>query len=196
MQDEAEVVEDNPITSPAHPVPPQDDEEPEPEQPAPRRRTRSNANLYTLLGLGFALIAAGAYFFLFLRPARQRALQEVARFSAVEGDVKVKPNVDQKWKPAKMAMILAGGDVVQTEPQAGAELTFKSGNLVRLRPDGTPSMVTIADWRQLNDATFHAGVGSGSQYEYVDEPNRLHFYVIDNFRQSGVRSRAGSTLRS
>jgi hypothetical protein len=57
-----------------------------------------------------------------------------------------------------------------------------------LRPDGTPSMVTIADWRQLNDATFHAGIDSGSQYEYVDEPNRLHFYVIDNFRQRGIRS--------
>lgn len=57
-----------------------------------------------------------------------------------------------------------------------------------LRPDGTPSMVTIADWRQLNDATYHAGIGSGSQYEYVDEPNRLHFYVIDNFGQRGIRS--------
>ena len=57
-----------------------------------------------------------------------------------------------------------------------------------LRPDGTPSMVTIADWRQLNDATFHAGLESGSQYEYVDQPNRLHFYVIDTFRSGGVRS--------
>jgi len=57
-----------------------------------------------------------------------------------------------------------------------------------LRPDGTPSMVTIADWRQLNDATFHAGLESGSQYEYVDEPNRLHFYVIETFRTGGVRS--------
>ena len=57
-----------------------------------------------------------------------------------------------------------------------------------LRPDGTPSMVTIADWRQLNDATFHAGLESGSQYEYVDEPNRLHFYVIETFRTDGVRS--------
>jgi M6 family metalloprotease-like protein len=56
-----------------------------------------------------------------------------------------------------------------------------------LRPDGTPSMVTIADWRQLNDATFHAGLESGSQYEYVDQPNRLHFYVIEKFEQNGVR---------
>jgi M6 family metalloprotease-like protein len=69
-----------------------------------------------------------------------------------------------------------------------------------LRPDGTPSMVTIADWRQLNDATFHAGLVSGSSYEYVDEPNRLHFYVIDVGRNAngiltytvGIRSLDGS----
>jgi M6 family metalloprotease-like protein len=56
------------------------------------------------------------------------------------------------------------------------------------RPDGSPAMVSYGDFRQLNDAAFHAGVGSGSQYEYVDEPNRLHFYVLDNFRQGGIRS--------
>ncbi len=47
------------------------------------------------------------------------------------------------------------------------------------KPDGTPVMATIADHRQLNDAAFHAGLDSGSEYEYVDEHNRLHFYVID-----------------
>ncbi|WP_051426147.1 hypothetical protein [Jiangella gansuensis] len=47
------------------------------------------------------------------------------------------------------------------------------------RPDGTPVMATIADHRQLNDAAFHAGLNSGSEYEYVDEANRLHFYVVD-----------------
>lgn len=47
------------------------------------------------------------------------------------------------------------------------------------RPDGTPVMRTIADYRQLNDALFHAGLDSGSQYEWEDAPNRLHFYVID-----------------
>jgi hypothetical protein len=40
-------------------------------------------------------------------------------------------------------------------------------------------MRTIADYRQLNDATFHAGVNSGSRYEWVDIPNRLHFYIVD-----------------
>ncbi|MBP2327909.1 M6 family metalloprotease-like protein [Kibdelosporangium banguiense] len=46
------------------------------------------------------------------------------------------------------------------------------------RPDGTPVMASIADHRQLNDATFRAGLNSGSAYEWVDQANRLHFYVI------------------
>jgi M6 family metalloprotease-like protein len=48
-----------------------------------------------------------------------------------------------------------------------------------VKPDGTRVMRTIADYRQLNDALFHAGLDSGSQYEWVDEPNRLHFYIAD-----------------
>jgi len=128
-------------TSPLRAVPPEpEDYEREPE--TRRVRPRSNANLYSLLGLAFALIAAGAYFFLFLRPAQQRALLEIARFSAVQGDVKVKPEVTQAWTPAKEKMSLRAGDVVQTAPLAGAGLTFKTGNVVRLRPD---SVVLIGD---------------------------------------------------
>ncbi len=48
-----------------------------------------------------------------------------------------------------------------------------------ISPAGEKVMMTIADYRQLNDALFHAGVDSGSKYEYIDEPNRLHFYVIE-----------------
>ena len=48
-----------------------------------------------------------------------------------------------------------------------------------VKPNGEKVMRTIADYRQLNDAAFHAGLNSGSQYEYVDTSNRLHFYVID-----------------
>jgi len=44
---------------------------------------------------------------------------------------------------------------------------------------GKPIMRTIADYRQLNDALFHAGTNSGSLCEWIDKPNRLHFYVID-----------------
>jgi M6 family metalloprotease-like protein len=46
-------------------------------------------------------------------------------------------------------------------------------------PDGTEVPITVGDYRQLSDALFHAGVDSGSEYEYVDQDNRLHFYVLD-----------------
>ncbi len=48
-----------------------------------------------------------------------------------------------------------------------------------VRPDGTAVKVTIGDDRQLNDASFNAGVNSGSKYEHIDAANRLHFYVVD-----------------
>lgn len=48
-----------------------------------------------------------------------------------------------------------------------------------LRPDGQSAMVSIGDPRQLNDALLRAGTGSGALAEWVDEANRLHFYVLD-----------------
>ncbi|KAI5919332.1 M6 family metalloprotease [Camillea tinctor] len=67
-------------------------------------------------------------------------------------------------------------------------------------PDGTPQMLTIGDYRQLADALFHAGTRSGSEFEYIDEPNGLHLYVIDVRRDDpgvlhytvGARSLNGS----
>ena len=56
-------------------------------------------------------------------------------------------------------------------------------------PNGTPQKMTIGDYRQLSDALFHAGTDSGSQYEYVDQANRLHFYVLNIKRdKTGVLS--------
>ena len=70
-----------------------------------------------------------------------------------------------------------------------------------IKPDGTPVMRTIADYRQLNDALFHAGLNSGSQCEWTDIPNRLQFYIIDLEKnpegiliyKAGVRSLDGIT---
>jgi hypothetical protein len=44
--------------------------------------------------------------------------------------------------------------------------------------------MTRFDPRQLNDATFHAGTLSDSGFEYVDEQNNLHFYVLDAYRDA------------
>ena len=57
------------------------------------------------------------------------------------------------------------------------------------RPHGEPVMRTVGDYRQLNDALFHAGLNSGSTYEWEDTPNRLHFYIVNVRRDStGVLS--------
>ncbi|SIR30916.1 M6 family metalloprotease domain-containing protein [Micromonospora avicenniae] len=57
------------------------------------------------------------------------------------------------------------------------------------QPNGTPQKITMGDYRQLSDALFHAGANSGSEYEYVDEANRLHFYVLNLRRDNdGVLS--------
>jgi M6 family metalloprotease-like protein len=58
-----------------------------------------------------------------------------------------------------------------------------------VKPNGEKVMRTIADYRQLNDALFHAGLDSGSQCEWEDTPNRLHFYIIGLHRdEAGILS--------
>ncbi|KAH7368139.1 hypothetical protein B0T11DRAFT_295837 [Plectosphaerella cucumerina] len=58
-----------------------------------------------------------------------------------------------------------------------------------VRPNGTEEYITIGDYRQLADALFHAGTRSGSEFEHVDEPNGLHFYILDIHRsEEGVLS--------
>jgi M6 family metalloprotease-like protein len=69
-----------------------------------------------------------------------------------------------------------------------------------VKPNGEEVMRTVADYRQLNDALFHAGLNSGSHFEWEDTWNRLHFYVIDPRKNEegilsytlGVRSLDGS----
>ena len=57
------------------------------------------------------------------------------------------------------------------------------------RPNGDSVMRSIADYRQLNDALFHAGTRSGSVAEWEDTANRLHFYIVDRKTDSrGINS--------
>ncbi|KAF1938679.1 M6 metalloprotease [Clathrospora elynae] len=71
-------------------------------------------------------------------------------------------------------------------------------------PNGTAKYWTIGDYRQLVDALFHAGTNSGSEYEFVDSDNGLHFYILDKARDEagvlhytvGVASTASNTTTS
>ena len=50
-------------------------------------------------------------------------------------------------------------------------------------------MLSLGDARQLSDALFHAGTGEDVVSEYVDEYNKLHFYVLDkDYDEEGVLS--------
>ncbi len=71
--------------------------------------------------------------------------------------------------------------VIDAHPEDGKLVDF-------VRPNGEKVLRTIADYRQLNDALFHAGLDSGSRFEWEDTANRLHFYVIDLQRDArGIR---------
>jgi M6 family metalloprotease-like protein len=80
--------------------------------------------------------------------------------------------------------------LAQNQPQGSPQewiVDANPANINRIdyyRPDGTPVPVVRGDPRQLDDGTFHAGTGSGSSYEYVDEPNNMHMYVLDASRDA------------
>ncbi|MGH7461389.1 MAG: hypothetical protein ACREMA_10215, partial [Longimicrobiales bacterium] len=71
--------------------------------------------------------------------------------------------------------------VIDAHPEDINKVDFRKAN-------GEVVMRTIADYRQLNDALFHAGLNSGSQFEWQDTHNRLHFYVVDIHRDNGILS--------
>jgi hypothetical protein len=62
--------------------------------------------------------------------------------------------------------------VVDSHPEDIEQVDF-------IRPDGTEAMYSKGDYRQLADALFKAGTGDGVISEYVDEHNRLHFYILN-----------------
>ena len=47
------------------------------------------------------------------------------------------------------------------------------------RPDGSDAMVSPGDYRQLANALFKAGNDELTKNEFLDDDNRLHFYVLD-----------------
>ncbi|SEH02277.1 M6 family metalloprotease domain-containing protein [Nonomuraea solani] len=83
--------------------------------------------------------------------------------------------------------------VVDSHPEDIGMLDYK-------RPDGTEVMRTIGDYRQLNDALFHAGTNSGSKNEYADTANGLRFYILNTYKDAkgllhyviGVQNPAGA----
>src|SRR6187551_3122971 len=57
-----------------------------------------------------------------------------ARFTSLEGTVKVKPVGQFEWKTADASMELRKNDLVRTAASSTAEITFFDGTVVNVRP--------------------------------------------------------------
>jgi FecR-like protein len=65
-----------------------------------------------------------------------------ARFTTIEGNVKVRPVGTFDWVNAERSVVLRKSDLVRTGPGAAAEITFFDGTVVHVRPD---SLITIEE---------------------------------------------------
>jgi hypothetical protein len=110
--------------------------------------TISYKSIYIVVLLALA-VAGGAYYHYFGKALNPNPVIDVpaptvttARFTSLEGNVKVKPVGVFDWYSAESSMVLRKSDLVRTGPGATAEITFFDGTVVRVRPD---SLITIED---------------------------------------------------
>jgi hypothetical protein len=101
------------------------------------------------LTLGALLLVAGiVYVYFFRDPPPERVVDPAppavttARFTTIEGSVKVKPVGEFQWVAADRSMFLKKSDLVRTGPGSAAEITFFDGTVVHVRPD---SLITIEE---------------------------------------------------
>jgi hypothetical protein len=92
--------------------------------------------------------ATGYYFWARSSPApappdtAPPATVTTARFTTIEGNVKVKTVGTFEWVNADRSIVLRKSDLVRTGPGAAAEVTFFDGTVVHVRPD---SLITIEE---------------------------------------------------
>jgi hypothetical protein len=105
--------------------------------------TISYRTLYIVGGVLIAAAGAAGYYY-FARPhavdpgpaaVAAPATQAAARFTSIEGNIKVKVVGSVEWITADKALGLNKGDRVKTGPGSTAEITFFDGTLVHVRPD-------------------------------------------------------------
>jgi len=127
------------------------------------RRKPFHRDPLSIIGWGIAFASIVAYWYFFVRQPVPKPGQQIARLTAVEGKVKVKPNEQEAWADARLSDQLHVGDVVQTEARAGAQISFNSGSVVSVRPDsvvyiGGSAEASTAAWRvQSGRVNFATG---------------------------------------
>jgi FecR-like protein len=112
--------------------------------------TVSYRSIFIAIAIIVALVGGGAgyYFWTHYTPAAApvdtapAATVTTARFTTLEGNVKVKTVGTFEWVNADRSMVLRKSDLVRTGPGSAAEITFFDGTLVHVRPD---SLITIEE---------------------------------------------------
>jgi hypothetical protein len=122
----------------------------------------------SIISWSIALASIVAYWFFFVRKPVAKPGQQIARLTAVEGKVKVKPNAQEAWGEAGLASQLHVGDVVQTETRAGAEISFNSGSVVKVRSDsvvyiGGSAEASTAAWRVQSGRVSFSVAGESTE---------------------------------
>ena len=120
--------------------------------------TISYRTIYLIVG-GLILVGAGTgiYFYVKSRPATPVATDApaapaattTARFTSIDGNVKVRAVGSFEWVTADKDVILKRGDLVKTGSGSTAEISFFDGTVVHVRPE---SLITIEETSE-NPAT-------------------------------------------
>jgi hypothetical protein len=106
--------------------------------------------IYTAVALVVLAGAAFAYwYYARTKPALPAPSPEAAaptittaRFTSIEGSVKVKTVGTMEWLTAQPAIVLRKGDLVRTGSGSTAEITFFDGTVIHVRPD---CLITIEE---------------------------------------------------
>jgi hypothetical protein len=101
------------------------------------------------LTLGALLLVGGLVYMQYFREPAPPPPPEVppptvttARFTALEGSVKIKPVGMFVWETADRSTVLKKSDLVRTGQSSSAEITFFDGTVIHVRPD---SLITIEE---------------------------------------------------
>lgn len=124
----------------------------------PRRRgdddllewfTISYRTILGVAGVVVLLLGAAGYFYFFAGRATPSAptasappQAAAARFTSIEGSVRVKAVGTFEWVGADTSTLLRRGDLVRTNAGAAAEIAFADGTTMQMRPD---SLLTIEE---------------------------------------------------
>jgi hypothetical protein len=142
-------------------------------RPARRARRPFYKDPASLIGWGMALVSVLAYWYFFVRRPVPQPGEQVARFTIVEGRVRVKPNALEAWKEAVLQDLLHVGDVVQTERGSGAAIAFNTGSSLNVKPN---SIVYLGGSAELSTAAWRVDSGNvdfsvGDQTTEIVTPN-------------------------